>query len=72
MSIKQKNTSFFDKKIMLQAAKDSLKKLNPALLIKNPVIFIVAIGAALTTLIVFGGLFSGDFSFFNFLFLIFR
>lgn len=66
MSIKQKNTSFFDKKIMLQAAKDSLKKLNPALLIKNPVIFIVAIGAALTTLIVFGGLFSGDFSFFNF------
>ncbi|MCE5175691.1 MAG: potassium-transporting ATPase subunit KdpB [Bacteroidales bacterium] len=66
MSAKQKNTSFFNKKIMLQAAKDSFKKLNPALLIKNPVIFMVAIGAALTTLIVFGGLFRGEFSSFNF------
>ncbi|MDD2612247.1 MAG: potassium-transporting ATPase subunit KdpB [Bacteroidales bacterium] len=66
MSAKQKNTSFFNKKIMLQAAKDSFKKLNPALLIKNPVIFMVAIGAALTTLIVFGGLFWGEFSSFNF------
>jgi potassium-transporting ATPase ATP-binding subunit len=66
MSTKQKNTSFFDKKIMLQAAKDSFKKLNPTLLVKNPVIFMVAIGAALTTLIVFGGLFQGTFSSFNF------
>ena len=66
MSAKQKNTSFFNKKILLQAAKDSFKKLSPSLLIKNPVIFMVAIGAALTTLVVFGGLFQGTFSSFNF------
>jgi potassium-transporting ATPase ATP-binding subunit len=66
MSAKQKNIGFFNKKILLQAAKDSFKKLDPSLLIKNPVIFMVAIGAALTTLVVFGGLFQGAFSSFNF------
>jgi potassium-transporting ATPase ATP-binding subunit len=66
MSAKQKNTSFFNKKILFEAAKGSFKKLNPALLIKNPVIFMVAIGALLTSLVVFGGLFNGSFSSFNF------
>ncbi|MDD4922540.1 MAG: potassium-transporting ATPase subunit B, partial [Bacteroidales bacterium] len=66
MSAKEKNTGFFNKKILFQAAKDSFKKLNPSLLIKNPVIFMVGIGAVLTTLVVFGGFFQEDFSFFNF------
>jgi potassium-transporting ATPase ATP-binding subunit len=66
MSAKQKNTSFFNKKILLEAAKGSFKKLNPALLVKNPVIFMVAIGALLTSLVVFGDLFRGSFSSFNF------
>jgi potassium-transporting ATPase ATP-binding subunit len=66
MSAKQKNTSFFNKKILLQAAKDSFKKLDPSLLIKNPVIFMVAIGAALTTLVVIGNMVQGAFSSFNF------
>ncbi len=66
MNSKQKNTSFFNKKILLEAAKGSFKKLNPALLIKNPVIFMVAIGAFLTTLVVFGDIYSGSFSSFNF------
>ena len=66
MSAKQKNTSFFQKKILLEAAKGSFKKLNPALLIKNPVIFMVAIGALLTTLVVFGDIYKGHFSSFNF------
>jgi K+-transporting ATPase ATPase B chain len=66
MSAKQKNTSFFNKKILLEAAKGSFKKLNPALLIKNPVIFMVAIGALLTTLVVFGDIYHGSFSAFNF------
>jgi K+-transporting ATPase ATPase B chain len=64
MSTKQ-NTSLFNKAILLQAAKDSFIKLNPASLIKNPVIFIVAIGSLLTTIIVFIGIFQSDFSSFN-------
>jgi len=59
------NTSLFNKKLLSQAAKDSVIKLNPALLIKNPVIFIVAIGSVLTTIIVFAGIFKGSLSSFN-------
>jgi potassium-transporting ATPase ATP-binding subunit len=61
----KQNTSLFNKKILLQASKDSIVKLNPSLLIKNPVIFIVAIGSVLTTIIVVAGLFQGHFSSFN-------
>jgi K+-transporting ATPase ATPase B chain len=59
------NTSLFNKKILLQAIKDSVIKLNPGLLIKNPVIFIVAIGSLLTTIVVFAGIFQNTFSSFN-------
>ena len=62
----QLNTSLFNKNILLQAAKDSIIKLNPAVLVKNPVIFIVAIGSFLTTIIVFMNLIQGTFSSFNF------
>ncbi|MCK9639484.1 MAG: potassium-transporting ATPase subunit KdpB [Prolixibacteraceae bacterium] len=64
MSTKQ-NISLFNRKLALQAVKDSFVKLNPALLIKNPVIFIVAIGSLLTTIVVFAGIFQGNFSLFN-------
>ena len=64
MSAKQ-NISLFNSKLAIQAIKDSFVKLNPALLIKNPVIFIVAIGSLLTTIIVFTGIFNGEFSVFN-------
>ncbi|MCX6221884.1 MAG: potassium-transporting ATPase subunit KdpB [Bacteroidia bacterium] len=64
MSTKQ-NISLFNRKLALQAVKDSFIKLNPALLIKNPVIFIVAIGSLLTTIVVFAGIFQGNFSLFN-------
>lgn len=64
MSTKQ-NTSLFNKAILLQAAKDSFIKLNPALLVKNPVIFIVAMGSLLTTIIVIIGFFQNSFSSFN-------
>jgi K+-transporting ATPase ATPase B chain len=59
------NTSLFNRKILLQSVKDSFSKLNPALLIKNPVIFIVALGAVLTTIIVITGLLNNSFSLFN-------
>ncbi len=64
MSTKQ-NISLFNRKLALQAVKDSFVKLNPALLIKNPVIFIVAIGSFLTTFIVIMGIFQENFSSFN-------
>lgn len=59
------NKSFFNKELLVRAAQDSLKKLSPALLIKNPVIFIVGIGAMLTTIIVFIGVYQEAFSSFN-------
>ncbi|MCX6270463.1 MAG: potassium-transporting ATPase subunit KdpB [Bacteroidetes bacterium] len=62
----KRNTSLFNKKILLQAIKDSVIKLNPVLLIKNPVIFMVGIGSAFTTVIVFAGIFQGSISWFNF------
>lgn len=64
MSTKQ-NISLFNRKLALQAIKDSFIKLNPALLIKNPVIFIVGLGSVLTTIIVFAGIWQGNFSSFN-------
>jgi len=60
------NTSLFNKNILLQAVKDSVIKLNPVILINNPVIFIVAIGSFFTTIIVFIGIIQCNFSSFNF------
>jgi len=59
------NTSLFNKRILLQATKESVIKLNPGLLIKNPVIFIVAIGSMLTTIIVVADIFQNNYSSFN-------
>jgi K+-transporting ATPase ATPase B chain len=42
--------SLFDRQIIAQAMADSLKKLNPLSLLKNPVIFVTEVGAAITTL----------------------
>jgi len=56
----------FTRGIIKQALKDSFIKLNPAVLIKNPVIFIVGLGALTTTIVVFADLFNGRFSGFNF------
>ena len=64
MSTRQIN-NLFNKKILIQATKDSFIKLNPVILIKNPVIFMVGIGSVLTTIAVISGIFSGNFSGFN-------
>ena len=63
--ITKSNKSIFNKKLLVRAAKDSIMKLSPVSLIKNPVIFIVGIGAVLTTIIVFIGIFQGGYSSFN-------
>ena len=64
MKTKQ-NSKLFNKQLLAQALRDSFKKLNPKLLIKNPVIFIVALGAFISTIIVIREAFLDDFSFFN-------
>jgi K+-transporting ATPase ATPase B chain len=43
--------SLFDKAIVQEAVKESLRKLSPAKVIRNPVMFVVEIGSVLTTLV---------------------
>ena len=47
-----KQVSMFDAAIVRGAVKDSFKKLDPRILYKNPVMFVVAIGSLLTTALV--------------------
>src|SRR5690242_7795081 len=42
--------SIFDPKIMRQAIVDSLKKLDPRIQAKNPVMFVVEVGSVVTTI----------------------
>jgi potassium-transporting ATPase ATP-binding subunit len=49
----QKSPSLFDWNIVGPAIGDSFKKLNPRVMIKNPVMFVTQIGAALTTVGIF-------------------
>jgi K+-transporting ATPase ATPase B chain len=48
----------FDPEIVARATKDSFAKLNPATLIKNPVIFVVEVGAALVTVFLVRDIFT--------------
>jgi K+-transporting ATPase ATPase B chain len=48
--MERKSKSLWDKKIVTRAAADSLVKLDPRMMMKNPVMFVVEIGAALLTL----------------------
>ncbi len=57
--------SIFNKAIILEALRDSFIKLNPVSLIKNPVMFIVAIGSMITTIIVVTDIFQEKYSSFN-------
>jgi K+-transporting ATPase ATPase B chain len=49
MSANSYHTKIFDGKIIRAALKDAFKKFNPRLLMRNPVIFVVAAGAVLCT-----------------------
>ena len=49
----------FDPEIVRRAVRASFAKLNPVTLRKNPVMFVVEVGAALTTLFLIRDLFSG-------------
>jgi K+-transporting ATPase ATPase B chain len=56
-----KKKSLFDGAIVRRAAVDSLKKLNPMLMMKNPVMFVVEVGSVVTTVLLFKR--GGDFGF---------
>jgi K+-transporting ATPase ATPase B chain len=45
----QKSVSIFDTKILIPAIGDAFKKLNPRLMVKNPVMFVTMVGAAIST-----------------------
>jgi potassium-transporting ATPase ATP-binding subunit len=49
----------FDREILRRAVKESFVKLNPVLVAKNPVMFVVEVGAALTTVFVVRDAISG-------------
>lgn len=46
----KKPVKTFSKDLMLHALRDSFKKFNPKILVRNPVMFIVSLGALITTL----------------------
>jgi K+-transporting ATPase ATPase B chain len=52
-TLKAKKRSLFDPEIMLPAIGESFNKLNPAHMVKNPVMFVTEIGAVVTTVEMF-------------------
>lgn len=55
----------WDPKLFLTAFKDSIIKLNPLVLYKNPVMFVVEIGSVITTVVTINNVVSGEAYFFN-------
>ncbi len=49
---KAMRSSFFNKAIFSQAMKDAFSKINPRMLVKNPVMFVVAVGSLISTYVV--------------------
>ena len=56
-----KKRNLFESAIVRRASVDALKKLNPAVMMKNPVMFVVEVGSVVTTLLLFTH--SGHFTF---------
>jgi K+-transporting ATPase ATPase B chain len=52
MTSKAKPVGLFDRAILRQAVGESFRKLSPRMVAKNPVMFVVEVGSALTTLLV--------------------
>jgi K+-transporting ATPase ATPase B chain len=52
-------TSLFTGPLMAAAARDSFAKLDPRTLIRNPVMFVTSIVAALSTVLLVKGIFTG-------------
>jgi potassium-transporting ATPase ATP-binding subunit len=60
-----KGTSFGDRKILRNAIRDSFWKLDPRLMVRNPVMFVVEVGAVITLVVLVSDLVQhqGDFRF---------
>src|SRR6516165_1227798 len=54
--MKQKTQSLTDVSLLRRAIKDSFRKLDPRVQFKNPVMFVVEIGAAITSVVLLSGL----------------
>jgi K+-transporting ATPase ATPase B chain len=52
-SLKARQRSLFDPEIVVPAIWDSIRKLNPVHMVKNPVMFVTEVGAAVTTVEIF-------------------
>ncbi len=65
MAAKVKARSLFDKTILIPAIWDSFRKLDPRLMVRNPVMFVALVGAVVTTAKFFNTpLHGGSFGFF--------
>jgi K+-transporting ATPase ATPase B chain len=53
-------SSLTDRTILIPAIGDSFKKLDPRLMARNPVMFVVEIGSVITTIVFIAGLFNGS------------
>ena len=51
--MQMKSVSVFDTKILVPAIGDAFKKLNPRLMVKNPVMFVTMVGAVICTVDIF-------------------
>jgi potassium-transporting ATPase ATP-binding subunit len=60
METKVQNRPLFEGQILRRAIADAVRKLDPRQQVKNPVMFVVAVGALLTTLIVIRDLITGQ------------
>ena len=58
-----KTHSIFDPAIIVPAIGESFKKLNPLTMLKNPVMFVTEVGAAVTTVLMFTGTQGAPFGF---------
>ena len=65
MDSQAKPTPLFEGKILRRAIVDAFRKLDPRQEVKNPVMFVVAVGATLTTITVLRQLFNGQVSGFD-------
>ena len=60
MSIRKQSASIWDLQIVSRALVDSVRKLNPRLMAKNPVMFVVEVGSVVTTLQLLAGRIAGN------------
>ncbi|MGZ5903060.1 MAG: HAD-IC family P-type ATPase, partial [Reyranella sp.] len=59
----RRHTNLLDRSILVPALWDSLRKLDPRWMARNPVMFVVEVGSVITTIVFVAGLFTGAPSF---------